>query len=44
MRERRAIQLSARMVENVMENLYCALMDLCGAMEQKYLSENRQRK
>lgn len=44
MRERRAIQLSARIVENVMENLYCALMDLCGAMEQKYLSENRQRK
>lgn len=44
MRERRAIGLSGRIVELLMENLYCALMNLCGAMEQKYLSENRQRK
>ncbi len=44
MRERRAIQLSARIVEQLMENLFCALMDLCGAMEQKYNLENRQRK
>jgi len=41
MRERRAIQLSERIVEKVMENLYCALMDLCGAMEQKYLSKKK---
>ncbi len=44
MRERRAIQLSARIVEQLMENLFCALIDLCGAMEQKYHLENRQRK
>lgn len=44
MRQHRAIRLSGRIVELLMENLYCALMNLCGAMEQKYLSENRQRK
>ncbi len=44
MRERRAIQLSARIVEQLMENLFCALIDLCGAMEHKYHLENRQRK
>lgn len=44
MREHRAIRLSGRIVELLMENLYCALMNLSGAMEQKYLLENRQRK
>lgn len=40
--EQRSIQLSGRLVEQLMENLRFALMDLGGPMEQKYLARNRQ--